>query len=92
MTHYGQPTIDIVLKGNNGGPRNDWVTSYSTMDTIEGTIEVTALHDTRFEDIEIAFTGEWRPHRTTGTASDNIRHDHLLCRYTLNNTINDRTV
>jgi hypothetical protein len=58
VTHYGEPTIEIELKGN-GGPRNSWVTSYSTMDTIEGTVTVTALHDTRFEDIDIAFIGKW---------------------------------
>lgn len=57
MAHYGQPAIEINLK-DNGGARNSWVTSYSTMDTIEGTVTVTALHDTRFEDIDIAFTGE----------------------------------
>ena len=29
------------------------------MDTLEGAVTVTALHDTRFEDIDIALTGEW---------------------------------
>jgi hypothetical protein len=57
MTHYGQPSIEISLKGTDG-PRNTWVTSYSTMDTIEGSVKITATHDTRFEDIDIAFVGE----------------------------------
>lgn len=59
MTHYGHPTIEINLKGTDG-PRNTWVTSYSTMDIIEGNVTITALHDTRFEDIDIAFIGEWQ--------------------------------
>jgi hypothetical protein len=56
MTHYGQPTIDINLNGTDG-PRNTWVTSYSTMDIIEGFVAITAAQDTRFEDIDIAFVG-----------------------------------
>lgn len=59
LTHHGQPTIEIDLKGSDG-PRSTWVTSYSTMDNIEGTVSITAAHDTRFEDIDIAFVGEWR--------------------------------
>jgi hypothetical protein len=57
MTHYGQPSIEISLKGTDG-PRNTWVTSYSTMDTIEGSVKITSTHDTRFEDIDITFIGE----------------------------------
>jgi hypothetical protein len=60
MTHYGQPSIDIKLNGSDG-PHSTWVTSYSTMDTVEGTVTITASHDTRFEDIDIAFVGMWRP-------------------------------
>lgn len=30
------------------------------MDTIEGTVTITAPHDIRFEDIDIAFTGKRR--------------------------------
>ncbi|OAK97735.1 arrestin [Phaeosphaeriaceae sp. SRC1lsM3a] len=56
LTHHGQPTIEIDLKGSDG-PRSTWVTSYSTMDNIEGTVSITAAHDTRFEDIDIAFVG-----------------------------------
>jgi hypothetical protein len=56
MTHYGQPTIEIHLDGTDG-PRNTWVTSYSTMDTIQGFVAIKAQHDTRFEDIDIAFVG-----------------------------------
>ncbi|KAF2471021.1 arrestin [Lindgomyces ingoldianus] len=56
IAHYGQPQIEINLDGGHG-PTGRYVTSYSTMDTITGTVSVTAAHDTRFEDIEIAFTG-----------------------------------
>lgn len=30
------------------------------MDTLEGTVTINAAHDTRFEDIDIAFVGEWQ--------------------------------
>jgi hypothetical protein len=70
MTHYGQPTIEINLNGTDG-PRNTWVTSYSTMDTIEGNVTITALHDTRFEDIDIAFIGEWQNAGQACTCSHN---------------------
>jgi hypothetical protein len=59
ITHYGQPNIEINLNDSNG-PQNTWVTSYSTMDTLAGTITITAPHETRFEDIDIAFIGKWR--------------------------------
>lgn len=57
FANYGQPNISIELKGTDG-PRNSWVTSYSTMDAIEGSVLITAPHDMRFEDIDIAFVGE----------------------------------
>ncbi|ORY16527.1 hypothetical protein BCR34DRAFT_597542 [Clohesyomyces aquaticus] len=56
IAHYGQPQIDIHLDGSHG-PHGRYITSFSTMDTITGTVSVTAPHDMRFEDIEIAFTG-----------------------------------
>jgi hypothetical protein len=64
LGQYGEPTIEITLNGSNG-PRNTWVTSYSTMDTLEGVVTVKAAHDTRFEDVDIAFIGEWRLSRRT---------------------------
>ncbi|KAH4208816.1 hypothetical protein HBH69_109550 [Parastagonospora nodorum] len=71
MTHYGQPTIEINLKGTDG-PRNTWVTSYSTMDTIEGNVTITALHDTRFENIDIAFIGTCQVYVDTFTTSPSM--------------------
>ncbi|KAH9863680.1 hypothetical protein J1614_009612 [Plenodomus biglobosus] len=55
IAHYGQPAITIDL-ADSDGPRRA-IPSYSTMDTIQGTITITAPHDIRFEDIDIAFVG-----------------------------------
>lgn len=52
----GKPVIDISLKGDNGR-HGSYVSSFSTMDTLEGEVAVTAPHDTRFDDIEISFIG-----------------------------------
>ncbi|EUC46676.1 hypothetical protein COCMIDRAFT_92173 [Bipolaris oryzae ATCC 44560] len=56
MTMLGQPTIDISLHADRG-QQSKFVMSYSSMDTIDGTVTITAQHDTRFEDIDISFTG-----------------------------------
>ncbi|KAF2853505.1 hypothetical protein T440DRAFT_515638 [Plenodomus tracheiphilus IPT5] len=55
IAHYGQPAIAIDL-ADSDGPRRV-IASYSTMDTIQGTVTITAPHDIRFEDIDIAFVG-----------------------------------
>lgn len=55
----GKPVIDISLKGDNGR-HGSYVSSFSTMDTLEGEVAVTAPHDTRFDDIEISFIGTCR--------------------------------
>ena len=56
VSHHGQPTIEIDLNDSDAH-RQRFVTSYSSMDSIEGTVSITASHDTRFEDIDIAFIG-----------------------------------
>ncbi|CAN9204419.1 unnamed protein product [Alternaria alternata] len=56
ISHYGEPTIAIDLN-ETGGHSHKFITSYSSMDTIEGTVTITAPHDIRFEDIDIAFIG-----------------------------------
>jgi hypothetical protein len=58
MGHFGQPSIEIKLNNSSYGVHSSYVVSYSTMDTIEGTVSITVNHDTRFEDVEIAFTGK----------------------------------
>ncbi|KAH9880835.1 hypothetical protein IAQ61_001129 [Plenodomus lingam] len=55
LAHYGQPTIAIDLVDSHG-PRRV-IPSYSTMDAIQGIVTITAPHDIRFEDIDIAFVG-----------------------------------
>lgn len=66
IAHYGQPAIDIDLDDSRHGTQGSYITSYSTMDTIEGTVTITCQHDTRFEDIEIAFTGGYKSRRRPG--------------------------
>lgn len=56
---HGKPTIEIDFDSSHG-VHGKWVTSYSTMDSIKGSVCVTAPHDTAFEDIEISFTGQYR--------------------------------
>lgn len=58
LAQLGRPVIDIQLSDTLSGVRGSYVTSYSTMDRIEGTVNITAHNDTRFDDIEIAFVGE----------------------------------
>lgn len=55
MAQHGQPSIDIILNSNDG-PRRP-IASYSTMDTCEGLVTITAARDTHFEDIDIALIG-----------------------------------
>ncbi|KAL5120407.1 hypothetical protein ACEQ8H_001697 [Pleosporales sp. CAS-2024a] len=71
MTHYGQPTIEINIYRNEAS-RNTWVTSYSTMDTIEGNVTITAPHDTRFEHVDIAFVGTCQTFVDTLTTSPSM--------------------
>ncbi|KAJ5138298.1 uncharacterized protein N7515_003146 [Penicillium bovifimosum] len=52
-TRRSQPKIEINLAGQKPGHVN----SYTTGESIEGTITVTAEHDTRFEELEIVFEG-----------------------------------
>jgi hypothetical protein len=58
IRHYGQLSIEIQLDDSRHGTQGSYVTSYSTMDTIEGTVKITAPQDTRFEHLQIAFTGK----------------------------------
>ena len=56
LANHGQPTVEIKVDNVQGAHRG-YVTSYSTMDTIEGTVAITTTHDTKFENLEIAFIG-----------------------------------
>ncbi|KAF1851393.1 arrestin [Cucurbitaria berberidis CBS 394.84] len=55
IAHLGQPTIDIDVHGSDG--RNAFLSSFSTMDTVQGNVTITAPYDTRFNDVDIAFVG-----------------------------------
>jgi len=57
MTLLAKPSIEIKLN-HPDTPHGAYVTSYSTMDKIEGTVSVTAKNDIKFDDIEIAFIGK----------------------------------
>ncbi|KAF2128157.1 arrestin [Dothidotthia symphoricarpi CBS 119687] len=58
VRHFGShgPNIEINL-AETDGPRRTWTTSYSTMDTIAGTVDITSTQSIRFEDIDVAFIG-----------------------------------
>jgi hypothetical protein len=58
MAHMGQPNIEIQLDDGAQGPKGSYVTSYSTMDTLEGTVKITCQHDTPVKEVQIAFTGK----------------------------------
>jgi hypothetical protein len=58
IAHHSQPKIEICLNDTNPHQQK-FVTSYSSMDSIEGTVTIVAPHDTHFEDIDIAFIGKW---------------------------------
>ncbi|KAJ5544524.1 hypothetical protein N7535_007077 [Penicillium sp. DV-2018c] len=55
-TRRSQPKIEINLARQKPGHVN----SYTTGESIEGTITITAEHDTRFEELEIVFEGSSR--------------------------------
>jgi hypothetical protein len=52
-TRRSQPKIEIHLAGQKPGHVN----SYTTGESIDGSITVTVDHETRFDEIEIAFEG-----------------------------------
>lgn len=64
IAQLGQPTIDISLNDDRCQSRK-FILSYSSMDTVDGTVTITAQHDTRFEAIDITFTGMWASCRQT---------------------------
>ncbi|OCK78286.1 arrestin [Lepidopterella palustris CBS 459.81] len=70
LAQMGRPAVEIELRDPHGA-HGSYVTSYSTMDRLEGTVSITADRDTRFEDIEIAFIGVSKTYvdRLTSTPS-----------------------
>jgi hypothetical protein len=57
MTFLAKPNIEISIPGVHG-PAGTFIRSFSTMDRIEGTVNISAKVDTRFDDLEIAFVGK----------------------------------
>jgi hypothetical protein len=56
IANHGQPNIEINIADSDGS-YSSYVTSYSTMDTIEGTVTITAAQEIKFENLEISFVG-----------------------------------
>lgn len=53
ITKLSRPKVSIDLVGQGSGP----IITYTTWDRIEGTVSIEVDHDTRFDDVEIAFEG-----------------------------------
>ncbi|KAF2758717.1 hypothetical protein EJ05DRAFT_476029, partial [Pseudovirgaria hyperparasitica] len=66
----GRPNVDIELNSAHG-IHGSFMTSYSTMDKIEGTVNITATQDTRFDELDITFVGICKTYvdRLTSTPS-----------------------
>jgi hypothetical protein len=58
MTFLSKPDIQISVSDERTGTGQKFVRSYSTLDPIEGTVTISTKTDTRFDDLEIIFTGE----------------------------------
>ncbi|OJI91280.1 hypothetical protein ASPTUDRAFT_299284 [Aspergillus tubingensis CBS 134.48] len=56
FTVRSRPKVDIILANQADG----LVPSFTTGDTIKGTVTITVDHDTRFDDLEITFEGTSR--------------------------------
>ncbi|KAF2200140.1 arrestin [Delitschia confertaspora ATCC 74209] len=87
MASMRRPAMEINLDKADGA----WATSYSTMDTISGTVTITATNDTRFDDIDIAFIGEAKTHVERLTATPSVSgqaeasHRFLTLKQPINN-------
>jgi hypothetical protein len=57
MTFFSKPEIDISLARSENS-QNSYVTSFSTLDKIEGVATISAKKDTRFDDLQISFIGK----------------------------------
>jgi hypothetical protein len=58
LVQNNKPTMEVTLKTPEGR-REEYVTSYSTLDRIEGTVTITPPHDTKFDSFEITFEGKY---------------------------------
>lgn len=53
FTRRNKPIIDITLNDQ----QDTYVSSYTTLDKIEGEVSIKAEHDLKFDDISITFEG-----------------------------------
>jgi hypothetical protein len=58
MTFFSKPEIDISLARSDDS-QDSYVTSYSTLDKIEGVATISAKKDTRFDELQISFVGKF---------------------------------
>ncbi|KAF2427278.1 arrestin [Tothia fuscella] len=56
MTFLSNPNVEISIPGIQG-PAGNFVRSFSTLDRIEGTVNILSKTDIRFDDLEISFNG-----------------------------------
>lgn len=71
ITLLNRPNIDIQLHRRQG-VHGDYITSFVSLDRMEGTVNITAKHDTPFDDMEIAFVGKLYP------SADNVYLEHSI--------------
>lgn len=57
MNFFAKPEIEISLVRSSDAP-NSYVTSFSTLDQIEGFARIVAKKDTKFDDLRISFVGK----------------------------------
>jgi hypothetical protein len=57
MTAFSKPNVEISLAASQSNSHG-YINSFSTLDQIRGVVRITARHDTRFDDLEIALLGE----------------------------------
>jgi hypothetical protein len=74
MAAFSKPHIEISLEGSQGNS-DAYINSFSTLDRLRGVVRITARHDTRFDELEIALQGEcdtvfWHVPECRACASD----------------------
>lgn len=69
ITLINRPAIDIKLDKSDGSD-GCYLTSFSTMEKVEGSVSITAKHDTKFDNLEIGFIGESQPTYRVGDCLD----------------------
>ncbi len=58
IAQKSQPVIDISLNNRAEGTYGAYISSFTTLDRIEGEVSITTWTDQRFDDIQITLEGE----------------------------------